>query len=96
MSNKRISSLEMSDNECYSKIDTVPSNELAAKEPVPVKKFFKVAIVMATILNFLLVLVFGAILCYFLTNFTAEMDQLAQDNGGQSGMTDTILLSECN
>ena len=83
----------MSDNECYSTIDPVPSKVLAAKTPVPVKKnkmkCFMVAIVMATILNFLLVIGIGAALFYFQTNLTAEVRQLDQDDEfeGESGMT---------
>ena len=96
---------QLTENESYSTVNRVPSNVPAAKAPwsVPVKKekmkCFMVAIVMATILNFLLVIVFGATLFYFQTNLTqtnltqtnltAEVIQLTQDIEGQSGMTCT-------
>ena len=64
---------------------------LAAKVPVPAKKnkmkCFVVVIVMATILNFLLVIGFGATLFYFQTNLAAEVTQLT----GQNGMAGTLL-----
>ena len=89
---------QLTENESYSAVNSVPSNVPAAKAPwpVPVKmKCFMVAIVMATILNFLLVIVFGATLFHFQTklaqtNLTAEGIQLTQDNEGQSGMTGTV------
>ena len=83
----------MSENECYSTIDPVPSKVVVAKAPVPVKKnkmkCFMVVHVMATILNFLLVIGIGAALVYFQTNLTAEVSQLTQDDEfeGESGMT---------
>ena len=92
MSNKN-TSFELADNECYSTID---SNVLAAKAPVPVKKnrmkCFMVAIVMATILNFLLVIGIGAALFYFQTNLTAEVSEFTQGDEGQSGMAGTVCM----
>ena len=88
-------SFQMSDNECYSTIDPgpVPSNVLAANYKATVivqnkMKCFKVAIVMATILNFLLVIGFCATLFYFQTNLTAEVTELT----GQSGMAGILVL----
>ena len=86
---------QLTENESYSAVNGVPSNVPAAKAPWPVQKCFMVAIVMATILNFLLVIVFGATLFHFQTklaqtNLTAEGIQLTQDNEGQSGMTGTV------
>ena len=93
MSQIKTSSFQFSDNECYSTIDSVPSTTLAAKAPVPVKKdkmkCYMVAIVMATILNFLLVIGLGATLFYFQTDLAAKVDQLTQDNGGLSGIAGT-------
>ena len=90
MSNKN-TSFELSDNEYYS---TMERNVLAAKAPVPVKKnkmkCFMVAIVIAIVVNFLLVIGIGAALFYFQTNLTAEVSQPTQDNEGQSGMAGTI------
>ena len=101
---------EMSENECYSTIDPVPSNVVAAKAPVqiPVKKdkYFMAAIVMATLLNFILVIVFGATLFHFQfqknltqtnlpqTNLIAEVDQpnVTQDNEGQIELAGTAIL----
>ena len=97
---------QLTENESYSTVNRVPSNVPAAKAPswsVPVKKdkmkCLIVAIVMATILNFLLVIGFSATLFYFQTNLTqtnltqtnltAEVIQLTQDIEGQSGMTCT-------
>ena len=93
---KEKTSFQLTENECYSTIDPVPRNVVAAKAPVPVKKnkmkCFMVVIVMATILNFLLVIGIGATLFYSQTNLTAEMSELAQDNEGQntSGMTGIV------
>ena len=92
----------MSENECYSTINPVPSKVLAAKAPVqiPVKKdrmkYFMAAIVMATLLNFLLVVVFGATLFHFqfqtnLTQTNSTQTNSPQTNSPQTNLTQPNL-----
>ena len=91
MMSQKMATFQMSDNECYSARNPVASNVLTAKAPASVKNkmtCFTITIVMATILNFLLVLGFCATLFYFHTNLTAEVSQLRQ---GQNGIAGNLL-----